>query len=171
MFILSTKNRKKESELSKIQTEVALLTEENAKYKKIIGFFYLNEGKEIPDEMCVDESGNELNLSELLSHFEKVLVFKYTSANCSACVDAALSKLSMANSIGKILIISDFPSISSMRLLKNRYHLDNATFLISKNVDYNEVPSVFLTGKTMKITKFLVINQKDNVLENYLNQL
>ena len=171
VFILWNKNRKYESEVSKIQTEIPLLNEANEKYKKIIAFFYLNEGKEIPDEICIDESGHKLNLSELLGAFEKILVFKYTSINCSSCVDSALSKLSSANNIGRIIIISDFPSVSSMKSLKNRYPLNNATFLISKTIDYNETPAVFLTGKTMKITKFLIINQKDNVLENYLKQL
>jgi hypothetical protein len=86
-------------------------------------------------------------------------------------VESVLSKLKCVSNVAKIAVISNFNSISSMKYLKQKYDLQNVIFLKSNEGELLDTPSVFLTDESLKITKFLIINQNDQILDRYLKIL
>jgi hypothetical protein len=141
---------------------------ENEKFKTIIGHFYQKEGSFILDEGCVTEEGYKINLHEVIKSVNKVLIFRYTSSDCSDCVDTVFRELTNAQNIDKIIVISDFNSVASMQYLKKKHNLENTVFLKSVNTNMSETPCVFLSNKEFKINKFLIIHPNDKVLDKYL---
>lgn len=123
------------------------------------------------DETCINEKGDSIKLSRFIEAFDDAVIFKYTSNNCSVCIDKTFHKISKIDNVKQLIVISDFPNIPAIRSLKNKYKLKNAIFIKSGNTVYPETPSVFITDRTMKISKFLIINQDDNVLDTYLKKL
>jgi hypothetical protein len=159
------------STIQKAEKLINLMKNENENYKNIIGFVFQNEGKILQNNLYVDEKGVKKKLREYINKQGKVLIFRYTSLDCSDCIEAALKKIKLAENIDTLFVISDFPSISSMKYLKNKHELNNAVFLKSNETDVIETPSVFFIDSTLKISRFLIINQHDNVLATYLRNV
>lgn len=153
------------------ENKISSIQRENNDFKKVIGFMYQYDGKKLPDMMCMDDKGNKRLFSEFCSLQHNILVFNYSSFDCSDCIDKAMKKLS-SEKIGTLFIVSDFVSISSMRYLKDTHGLNNAIFLkIESGAGFPESPSVFLVDNKLIIRRFLIINQNDIILEPYLKQL
>jgi hypothetical protein len=158
--------------LTKIEREFVFITEEKEQFKTIIGHFYQKEGLRIPDEECVTDEGDKVTLHEVIKSVDKVLIFRYTSFDCSDCVNTVYAKLANVQNIDKVIVISDFKNIASMQLIKKKYNLEKSVLLKSVNTaNLPETPCVFLSDKDLRINKFLIISQKDKVLDNYLRIL
>jgi hypothetical protein len=158
---------------TKIERQFLHATKENEQLKATIGHFYQKEGSLIPDEKCTTDEGYKVNLHEVIKSaaINKILIFRYASSDCSDCVDVVFGKLAGALNVDKIIVISDFKSVASMKFLKKKYNLENAVLLKSANTNVVETPCVFLSNKDLKINKFLIIHAEDKVLDKYLRIL
>lgn len=147
--------------------------EDNEKLKNVIGYFYLKEGVILENTVCITDNGLKSTLYNEISKETETLVFTYNHLDCSSCVDSVLYKLGSVSISDKykIIIASNFKSISSIRYLKEKFGLTNAMFLKTEGLGMIETPSLFLIDERYQLSKFLIINQNDYILDHYLKNL
>lgn len=138
--------------------------------KKIVGCFYINEGRSLKNDLCLSDKGIKSNLFDEIKRNKLNLVLLFNQNDCSSCVESVLFKLGCISHIKdfNFTIISDFNSISSMKYLKLKYKLDSANILKMYSMDTIKTPCIFLIDNEIRISKFFILNKDSYMLSSYL---
>lgn len=128
---------------------------------------YVYADRKLEDISLQDESREEKKISEFLNGEEK-LVFKFSTSNCSTCVQSGFStlrKLMRNLSSDQLLVIADRSNRREVRALANSLDLDFPIYMAEKgafgDMLLNEnVPFVFVLGSDLRM-KDLFIPMKE----------
>jgi hypothetical protein len=143
---------------------------ETKRFKNVIGHFFENEGRPMINMSCTKSKGNKTTLFELIEKKEeKILFFAFNSNDCMDCVNHTLEKLAPFQTKREIIIVSDFKNLAAMKIYSDKFQLDSATFARVDNISKFSTPAVFQIDRDKRISKFLMIEQDDVILEQYLN--
>lgn len=128
---------------------------------------YTYADQQLEDIILRDKSHNEIQLSKLLEGKE-TLVFKFSSSNCSTCIQSGFSALrKIARNIPRerLIILADKSNRREVQALSNSMGLDYPIYLADDNAfshmlrDEN-VPFVFVIGEDLRM-KDLFIPMKE----------
>ena len=153
---------------------IKTLTEQKEESEQIISLLsgnmkmhYTYADQQLEDMILRDESRNEIQLSKLLEGKE-TLVFKFSSSNCSTCIQSGFSALrKIAKNIPRerLIILADKSNRREVQALSNSMGLDYPIYLVDDNAfshilrDEN-VPFVFIIGEDLRM-KDLFIPMKE----------
>lgn len=153
---------------------IKTLTEQKKESEQIISLLsgnmkmhYTYADQQLEDMILRDESRNEIQLSKLLEGKE-TLVFKFSSSNCSTCIQSGFSALrKIAKNIPRerLIILADKSNRREVQALSNSMGLDYPIYLVDDNAfshilrDEN-VPFVFIIGEDLRM-KDLFIPMKE----------
>ena len=153
---------------------IKTLTEQKEESEQIISLLsgnmkmhYTYADQQLEDMILRDESRNEIQLSKLLEGKE-TLVFKFSSSNCSTCIQSGFSALRKIAKIiprERLIILADKSNRREVKALSNSMGLDYPIYLVDDNAfshilrDEN-VPFVFIIGEDLRM-KDLFIPMKE----------
>ena len=136
---------------------IKTLTEQKEESEQIISLLsgnmkmhYTYADQQLEDMILRDESRNEIQLSKLLEGKE-TLVFKFSSSNCSTCIQSGFSALrKIAKNIPRerLIILADKSNRREVQALSNSMGRDE------------NVPFVFIIGEDLRM-KDLFIPMKE----------
>lgn len=161
-------------EIMSYEEGIKRLTEQKEESEQIISLLsgnmkmhYTYADQPLEDMILQDESRNEIQLSKLLDGKE-TLVFKFSSSNCSTCIQSGFSALrKIAKNIPRerLIILADKSNRREVQALSNSMGLDYPIYLADDNAfshmlrDEN-VPFVFVIGEDLRM-KDLFIPMKE----------
>lgn len=151
----------KQSETLEVQKQMLTLLSGNMK------MHYVYSESQLPDMTLLDKDRNAIKLSALLNGEDKV-VFKFSSTNCSSCIQHSFSsvrKLMGKLAKDKLIIIADNSNRRELQALVNSLSLSLPVYLTEDTVfhyilEKENVPFFFVIREDLRM-KDLFIPMKE----------
>ena len=156
------------------QSEVEVLTDQKRNYEQILSLLFGNmrmhytyADRQLEDIVLTNKSKEEIWLSDLLKEGD-ALVFKFSSSNCSTCIQSGFTDLKqIAKNIPqeRLIVLADKSNKREIQALSNSMNLVYPIYLVNDTAfsyilrDEN-VPFVFVIGEDLRM-KDLFIPMKE----------
>lgn len=140
-------------------------------------------GIDIPvpkDLKLIDINGNETQLQRIINNRSK-LVFFINNLRCDGCINSELNFLDKTLDVLKredIIIISNYPNINNLRVIKNKYNINYDSYNIVSNdsipiyLRSQNSPAIFVINQDLKLNSFFIPNNlSPNTTINYYNNI